>query len=67
MQQQAGEIKHRLGENGRIPFRSGRMFNVGPMWYYVTREHGDTGPFISKVLAETSLKSYLQDLSSTSH
>jgi len=35
----------RSGEEGPVPFRSGRFFWVGGKWYFTTREGFDSGPF----------------------
>mgnify|MGYP001812658466 CR=1 FL=1 len=28
---------NRMGEDGPVPFRTGRFFNVGAQWYFATR------------------------------
>ena len=50
--------KHRQGEAGPIPFRTGRFFNVGANWYFATREAIDQGPFRSRNEAEAALSKY---------
>ncbi len=52
--------KHRLGEAGSIPFRTGRFFNVGANWYFATREAIDQGPFHSRNEAEAALSKYIE-------
>lgn len=52
--------KHRQGEAGQIPFRTGRFFNVGANWYFATREAIDQGPFTSRNEAETALSKYIE-------
>ena len=51
---------NRAGENGPIPFRTGRFFNVGAKWYFATREAIDQGPFNSKDEAELALNKYIE-------
>ena len=50
---------HRAGEDGAVPFRTGRFFNVGAKWYFATREAIDQGPFNSKGEAEHALNKYI--------
>ncbi len=52
-------IMHRKGENGAIPFRSGRFFNIDINWYFACREGMDHGPFDSREKAAGALKRYL--------
>ena len=55
--------KHRHGEEGsRLPFRTGRFFNIEQGWYFATREGKDHGPYSSKDDAEAALTMYLRDL-----
>ena len=54
--------KHRHGEEGTIPFRSGRFFNVESNWYFGCRSEPDEGPFDSKPEAEAALLLYVRDL-----
>ena len=51
--------KHRQGEVGAVPFRTGRFFNVGANWYFATREAIDQGPFSSRKEAEVALTKYI--------
>jgi hypothetical protein len=53
--------QHRTGETGSIPFRSGRLFNVGMQWYFATREGIDQGPFPEKNDAEAELALYIRE------
>jgi hypothetical protein len=53
--------KHRTGETGSIPFRTGRVFNVGMQWYFATREGTDQGPFNGRDNAEAEMLLYVQD------
>jgi len=50
----------RKGESGPVPFRSGRIFSIGPEWYFAARE-GDHGPFFSKEEAEAALALFLRE------
>lgn len=52
--------QNRKGEAGPAPFRSGRMFSIGPHWYFATRE-GDRGPFTSRSEAEAELALFLRE------
>ena len=51
--------KHRKGEQGSVPFRSGRYFNIDAQWYFTCRDGIDYGPFNSKDHAETALRQHL--------
>lgn len=53
------DIQHRGKEQGDVPFRSNRFFNVGTKWYFATREGFDSGPYDNKLRAETSLQRFL--------
>lgn len=53
--------QNRQGETGRIPFRSGRIFNVGMQWYFTTREGIDHGPYADKTDAEAELTLFVRD------
>ena len=53
--------QNRQGETGSIPFRSGRIFNVGMQWYFATREGIDHGPFSDKTDAEAELTLFVRD------
>jgi len=54
--------KHRNGEDGAIPFRSGRFFNIESNWYFARRGEIDSGPYESKLDAEAALTLYVRDL-----
>lgn len=53
--------QHRMGEVGSIPFRSGRIFNVGMQWYFATREGIDRGPFDDRDDAEAELRLFVRE------
>ena len=53
---------HRRGEQGPIPFRSGRFFNIDASWYFACREGKDQGPFDSRADAEAALTLYIRDI-----
>ena len=53
---------HRAGENGLLPFRTRRVFNVGTEWYYAVREGEDCGPFKNMQDAENGLNRFLMDI-----
>jgi len=54
------DIQKRSGESGDPPFRSGRFFCVGNRWYFTTREGFDSGPYSTKIRAETGLGRFLR-------
>ena len=53
--------QHRSGETGSVPFRTGRIFNVGMQWYFATREGIDRGPFDDRDDAEAELRLFVRD------
>lgn len=53
---------HRTGENGLLPFRTRRVFNVGTEWFYAVREGEDCGPFKNMQDAENGLNRFLMDI-----
>lgn len=55
-------MAHREGENGLLPFRTHRVFNIGTKWFFAVREGKDHGPFESMQDAETELKFFLTDI-----
>lgn len=57
------KTQHRHKEQGDVPFRSNRFFNVGTKWYFATREGFDSGPYADKQRAETSLQRFLAIIS----
>jgi hypothetical protein len=52
-------IRH--GEQGSVPFRSGRFYCVGNEWWFAIRRGPDQGPYSSKAAAKVSLIEYLND------
>lgn len=55
-------MEHRTGENGLLPFRTRRVFNVGTEWFFAVREGKDCGPFENMQDAENELNLYLIDI-----
>ena len=55
-------MEHRTGENGPVPFRTSRIFNIGMEWYFAKREDNDCGPFENKRDAEAELSLYLNHM-----
>ena len=51
-------IRHRRGESGDVPFRSGRFFSSDGQWYFSTREGDNVGPFNSLHDARAGLVEY---------
>lgn len=52
----------RRGEDGPVPFRTGRYFAVGASWYFACREGLDRGPYGSRDDAREALKEHLRNL-----
>jgi len=53
--------RHRNGELGAVPLRSGRFYYVDNNWYFACREGRDRGPFDNKCAAETALSRYIRE------
>lgn len=53
-------MTNRKGEAGPFPFRSGRLFSVGAVWYFSTRD-GHEGPFDNRSEAEAALTLFIRD------
>ena len=53
---------HRIGENGLLPFRTSRVFNVGTEWFFAVRDGKDCGPFENMQDAEKELNLFLSDI-----
>jgi hypothetical protein len=54
-----GWVMNRRGENGDVPFRTGRFFTIGHLWYVATREDRDLGPFPTRDRARAVLAEHL--------
>ncbi|GMR16570.1 MAG: hypothetical protein BMS9Abin31_0917 [Gammaproteobacteria bacterium] len=54
-------LQHRMGENGLLPFRTSRVFNVGADWFFAVREGKDRGPFENQQNAMSGLDRFLID------
>ena len=54
--------RHRKGELGAVPFRSGRFFYIDSKWYFACREGKEVGPFPSKQAAEEALAEYIEKM-----
>jgi len=54
--------RHRKGELGAVPFRSGRFFYIDSKWYFACREGKEIGPYDSKEDAETALLAYIEEM-----
>lgn len=55
-------MEHRVGENGLLPFRTGRVFNIGSEWFFAVRKGKDCGPFKNMQEAESGLNVFLTDI-----
>lgn len=51
----------RLGEQGAIPFRTGRFYCVQNEWWFAIRRGPDQGPYPTKAAAKQSLIEFLND------
>jgi hypothetical protein len=51
---------NRAGENGNVPNRANRFFNVSGEWYFSTREGAPMGPFDDRREAEQGLFDFLE-------
>ncbi len=54
--------RHRQGELGAVPYRSGRFFYIDSKWYFACREGRERGPYDSKEEAETALLAYIEHM-----
>lgn len=54
--------RHRKGELGAVPFRSGRFFYIDRKWYFSCREGKEKGPYDNKKKAEQALLTYIAQM-----
>ncbi len=54
-------MEYRMGETGLLPFRTGRVFNIGTQWYFAIRDGKDCGPFATQQDATSELNLFLND------
>ena len=54
--------RHRKGELGVVPLRSGRYFYIDNKWYFSCREGKEKGPYESKEDAEKALLAYIEGM-----
>lgn len=52
-------MEHRTGETGLLPFRTGRVFNIGSEWFFAVRDGKDCGPFETQQDATNELNLFL--------
>ena len=55
-------MENRIRENGLLPFRTRRVFNVGAEWFFAVREGKDHGPFETLQDAEDELNLILTEI-----
>ena len=55
------EQRNRHGENGGVPFRTGRYYTIDNEWWFAIRRGPDQGPYDSKSAARKALIEYLND------
>ncbi len=53
---------NRYGEQGHIPARKKRIYNLNNEWYFLTREYGVFGPYNSLSKTQEELTLYLRRL-----
>jgi hypothetical protein len=53
--------RNRHGEDGAIPFRTGRFYCVDGEWWFAIRRGPDQGPYLNKSQAKQSLVDYITD------
>ncbi|MCK4865637.1 MAG: hypothetical protein KAT06_09415 [Gammaproteobacteria bacterium] len=54
-------MERRFGETGLLPFRTGRVFNVGTQWFFAIRDGKDYGPFETQQDATNELNLFLNN------
>ncbi len=54
--------QNRHGEQGDIPSRKIRIYNLNNEWYFLTREYGVFGPYRNLLTARQELKLYMRRL-----
>jgi hypothetical protein len=54
--------RHRQGELGSVPLRSGRFFYIDSKWYFACREGKNRGPYDSRQAAQLALEAYIREL-----
>jgi len=57
--------RHRQGELGSVPLRSGRFFYIDSKWYFACREGKNRGPYPSRQAARQALEAYIKGQEST--
>jgi len=50
----------RAGEPGNFHFRSDRFCQINGLWYFVTREKTQEGPFQTRVDADAGAAKYIE-------
>jgi hypothetical protein len=51
----------RQGEQGAVPFRTGRFYCINNEWWFAIRRGPDQGPYPTKAAAKQSLIEFLND------
>jgi len=55
------QLLSRHGEQGAVPFRTGRFYCVDNEWWFAIRRGPDQGPYPTKAAAKLSLIEFLND------
>ena len=53
--------RNRYGEQGAIPFRSGRYYSIDSEWWFAIRRGPDQGPYVTKSAAKQGLIEHIND------
>lgn len=52
--------RNRRGENGRVPFRAGRVFTSNNQWFFYVRNGGHRGPYPTREQLDVALTLFLR-------
>jgi len=52
---------NRFGENGQVPFRTERIYNVGGEWFFSVRKGTEQGPFNTEEEAKAAMVEFISD------
>jgi len=52
---------NRFGEDGPVPYRTERIYNVGGEWFFSVRKGGDQGPFKTEEEAKAAMVEFISD------
>ncbi len=52
---------NRFGENGPVPYRTERIYNVGGEWFFSVRKGHEQGPFVSDEEAKAAMVAFISE------